>query len=373
MECAIPRACSVVPAPHRGVSGAAVAPMEKLMSPGVTFRCTCEHCGAIFFGPDRKATACIKCAKRHKIRTELPRQTADLDDDPFAAALISADPRPSRGSHRRAAAVPRGSSDAVVASRSAAPPGRTVTAHADASPMRGPRATELTEERRAQILSAYQEYEGRDETPLRRIHAEIAEKTNLARALVARVIAEVRTPPAALTEEQRESIIARYREYVRTMARPATGRRATIAREMGLSRQQVVTVVREWGASQPTVTDLSREELFRIECAYCSALEAGEPYDGLARRIASKLGFTEWQVERWIDMLHDGDFSDVDDPTDEQKEMVISAYQEYLQGDGPPPKSLHVVLGERFGLVPRQIHKTLVEYRLDRRREAFGF
>ena len=120
-------------------------------------------------------------------------------------------------------------------------------------------------------------------------------------------------------------------------------------------------MVREWGASQPMVTDLSREELFRIECAYCSALEAGEPYDGLARRIASSLGFTDWQVERWIDMLHDGDFSEVEEPTDEQKEMVIAAYQEYLQGDGPPPKSLHVVLGERFGLAPRQIHKTLVE------------
>lgn len=344
------------------------------MSPGITFRCTCEHCGAIFFSPDRKATACMKCAKRHRIRVEsAARPAPEPDDDLFAAALSAgaavgeAPPRrPSASSHRPASGTAPGAVQT---------PGSAHRAPARVQPpaTRSPRATELTDEKRAEVLRAYEAYEGRDEVPLRRIHAEIAEKTNLARALVASVIAEVRTPPAALDDDQREAIIARYREYVRTMARPPAGRRATIARDLNVSRQQVVTVVREWASTQPSITDLSRTDLFRIERAYCTAAAAQAPFEGLAARIAQELGYTEWQVERWIDMLHDGDFSDVEEPSPDQREAVISAYHEYLAGDGPPSKSLHLVLGDRFGLTPRQVHKTLVEYRLDLRQTAFGF
>ncbi len=338
------------------------------MSPGITFRCTCEHCGAIFFGPDRKASACMKCAKRYRLRVEpAPRQTTEPEDDLFAAALSAtaseAPPRrePPAKSTGAAASPP------AAARRAATPP------RPPASPPRPPRATELTEEKREEVLRAYEAYEGRDEVPLRRIHADIAERTNLARALVASVIASVRTPPASLTDEQREMVIARYREYVRTMARPQGGRRATIARDLNLGRQQVVTAVREWASTQPSITDLSRDDLFRIERAYCAAAAAGAPLEGLAARIAQELGYSEWQVERWMDMLHDGDFSDVEEPSADQREAVISAYHEYLGGDGPPAKSLHVVLGDRFGLAPRQVHKILMEYRLDLRRVAFGF
>ncbi len=348
------------------------------MSPGITFRCTCEYCGTIFFGPDRKANACLKCAKRHRIRVEAPpRPQAETDDDLFAAALTS--PGPARpGPARPAPPRPTPSAPPAAPARPApfaAPAAPAPSAAAPAPPRRParqPRTTELTDEKRAEILQAYETYDVQEDVPLRRIHAEVAEKTHVARAVVARVIAEVRAPQTGLSEAQRDAIIAQYREFVRQMARPQGGRRSTIARDLALPRQQVVHVVREWAAAQPSITDMSRGDLFRVERALATTGD-GEPYDGLARRIAAALGFTEWQVERWMDMLHDGDFTDVEDAPADQRDAVLAAYQEYLLGDGPPPKSLHIVLGEHFGLTPRQVHKILVEYRLNRRQQKFGF
>ncbi|MDH7568139.1 MAG: hypothetical protein QHJ73_00965 [Armatimonadota bacterium] len=344
------------------------------MSPGITFRCTCEHCGAIFFGPDRKATACLKCAKRYRLRVETqPRSTSEPEDDLFAAALAA--PTSGAGASRRRRELSAEDEEALAARRSdarARSRGSSVPERAPAAAP-SPRATELTDALREEIRKALAEYEGREDVPLRRVHAEVAEKVGASRSLVARVVAETRAPAAALDDDLRGEIVSRYREFVRRMERPAAGRRTTIARDLGIGRQQVVGVVREWAAMQPSITDLSREALFRIERAYNEAVDRGEPFEGLAGRIAQDLGFTEWQVERWLDVLHDGDFRDVEEVPPDQYEAVVAAYQEYLQGDGPPPRSLHVIVGERLGLTPRQVHKVLVEYRLDRRRAAFGF
>lgn len=344
------------------------------MSPGITFRCTCDHCGTIFFSPDRKANACPKCAKRHRLRLESPPQQASEEENDLLAAALSSAVSTDRAPIRRRSVAPR-SASATVSLSSSHPTADSPAAPAAASPLvgRGPRSAEPTEENRAAILRAYAEYEGRNDVPLRRLHAEIAEKTNLARSLVAQVLSEVRTVSPTVTEEQRLEIIARYRDFVRRMERPPEGRRTAIAHALNLSRHQVVAVVREWASSQPSITDMTREDLFRVERAFFQASDGTLPLEEVSRRIASELGYTEWQVERWIDLLHDGDFRDVEEVAPDQEQATIAAYIEYLQGDSPPPRSLHVTLAERFGLSPRQVHKVLVEYRRKRRKEIFGF
>lgn len=352
------------------------------MSSGITFRCTCEHCGAIFFGPDRKASACVKCAKRYRLRVETPTPAAptmaDPDDELFASALAATTSTKTASAGappRRRPEAPKSETTGAPRTTGAASPRPHTPPSSGSRPpaARTPRATELTEELRATILSHYAEWEGRDDIPLRRVHAEIADKVNAARSLVASVLAEVRTPQVALTEEQRQAAVERYRDYVRRMERPAAGRRTSISRELGIGRQQVVTAVREWAAGQPSITDLSREELFRIERAFFQYADGSIPIAEISQRVAEELGYSEWQVERWIDVLHDGEFRDIEEIAPDQREAVIAAYLEYLQGDGPPPRSLHMVMGERFGLHPRQVHKVLVDYRLACRLETFGF
>lgn len=316
------------------------------MSPGVTFRCTCENCGTVFFGPQRGATACPKCAKRYRLREAPPKAAAKTGDDMFAPARPTAPPRSRPADRHKAPAHP------------IAP--------------RRPRITTLDEELRNAILQAYAAFEGKD-VPLRILHAEIAARTNTTRALVAQVINAANSAAMALTPEQRERVIVRYQEFVTHMIRPHGGRRSTIARELGLSRQQVILTVREWTEGQPAVRDLSRADLLRIERAYWDVLASATSFEGLAARLAAALGYTEWQVSRWLDLIHDGDFSTVTAPTAEQSAAVIAAYQEYLQVVAPPEQSLHVLLGERFSLDPKQVHKVLLEYRLETRRRAFGF
>jgi predicted nucleic acid-binding Zn-ribbon protein len=303
------------------------------MGPGMTFRCTCERCGDIFFSPDRRAKTCPKCIKRYGLQK---RQETQARPPASAHAKPGTNARPAQ--RQPTTAVPT---------------------------KRKKRIETLTEELREAILKAYEKYKQDPNLKLGQIHAKIAAELNTKRQIVAEAIHGPQIAPKPLTPELRQEIISRYQQFVQRLERPEAGRRKTIAAELGLPLSQVASVLREWKSQIPDVSHLTREQMFQIEKAYWHHLQSGTPFEDIPKIVARELGFTEWQVLRRIDMLHDSfsKVADAPEPPPEIREAIEQAYLEYLKRPAPPPDSLHSTLAKRFGVTPKQVFRVLLEYR----------
>ena len=153
-----------------------------------------------------------------------------------------------------------------------------------------------------------------------------------------------------------------------------SGRRKTIAADMGLPYRSVVLALRRWNQQQPQVEDLIREERFAIEKAYFSYREGKDSFLDIKARIVQETGLNPWVVSRYLDLLHDGEkkLQNVAPVTSEQETAVLEEYRKYLSASGPPSSPLHPLIAERTGVLPKQVYKVLLTYRLGRFREKWG-
>lgn len=333
------------------------------------FRRSCDHCGITFFSTDRKARFCQKHQSRGA-SSPAPAPEAPRPMPKLTKMVAGAKPGPMGGGGGRQVrekgvkGVPK---------------------------QRPPQAKELTPELRSRIAAAFQQMRTvpgsavlldntQTELNLRRIHTAISQQLWVCRSVVAQVIKEVRgaleVASLDLTPQQQEQVTEMYRRFVETGERPEGGRRRHIANHLNLSLESVVLAVRHWAQRQYAESETprpSRQQLFEIEKHFLARLESGdESYDSIPDTIADDLGFvTPYQVLRWIDVLYDDSkFSEEEPPvTDAQRDRVLHFYRAYLSGSHPPEKSLHPTIAEQVGDVsPRQVHKVLLDYRLEKRR-----
>ena len=176
-----------------------------------------------------------------------------------------------------------------------------------------------------------------------------------------------------LTESQVQEIADRYQKYVEVLERPPIGRRKTIAAAMGLPHQRVVLTLREWNQQQAQIEDLTREQRFAIEKIYFSLLEERNSFLEIKARIVQETGLPPWVVSRYLDLLHDGErkLQNVPPVTSEQETAILAEYRKYLSASGPPTSALHPLIAERTGVLPKQVYKVLLSYRLSRFHEKW--
>jgi hypothetical protein len=177
-----------------------------------------------------------------------------------------------------------------------------------------------------------------------------------------------------LTESQVQEIADRYQKYVEVLERPPIGRRKTIAAAMGLPHQRVVLALREWNQQQTQLEDLTREQRFAIEKLYSDYLKGNDSFREIKTRIAQETGLPPWIVSRYLDLLHDGErkLQNVPPVSSEQETAILNEYRLYLSASGPPSAPLHPLIADRTGVLPKQVYKVLLTYRLGRFREKWG-
>jgi hypothetical protein len=291
------------------------------MSSGMAFRKDCADCGRSFLTKDRKTNLCPRCAgKNQQIKTSKEKQSK-----PLAA------PKPS------------------IEIRS------PLTLTDDLKP-HGPKEDETHKER--------------SELPEGRVRGDAA-KPKVSKP-------GARTPgiakgEIALTEDQEQEIIERYQAYVQGMERPREGRRKRIAFEMELPYRTVVLTVRKWSQNQSQGKDLSREERFLVEKSYFRFLEKESSFLRAKGQIVQETGLSQWQVSRYLDLLHDGEdrLCKVPDVSPEQRTAILAEYHAYLSAPAPPAPPLHASIAGKTGVDSKQVHKVLLAYRLGRFRERW--
>jgi hypothetical protein len=177
-----------------------------------------------------------------------------------------------------------------------------------------------------------------------------------------------------LTESQVQEIVDRYQKYVEVLERPPIGRRKTIAAAMGLPHQRVVLALRQWNQQQGQLADLTREQRFAIEKIYFPLLEERISFLEIKARIVQETGLPPWVVSRYLDLLHDGEkkLQNVPPVSSEQETAILEEYRKYLSASGPPSAPLHPLIADRTGVLPKQVYKVLLSYRLSRFREQWG-
>ncbi|MBI3911978.1 MAG: hypothetical protein HY320_13735 [Armatimonadetes bacterium] len=234
------------------------------------------------------------------------------------------------------------------------------------APAKPPRQTVLTEELQRMILAAA----GRLPTtiPLKQRHVKIADALNVARKLVAQVLLEQQRQTArevTLPEELQEAIRADYQRMVMANERPLEGRHRLLARQYNLTQTQLQTVLRPLHVSLPSPHSLTREQRFTIEKGYLARRGSGGSRLETIRALARELGLHEWQVARYIDMIHEDPrrLENVPDCSEEQAERIRTEYRRYLESPAPPEGPLHPAIGEKVGVHPKQVHKVLLTYR----------
>jgi len=169
--------------------------------------------------------------------------------------------------------------------------------------------------------------------------------------------------PPKLTPEQRQQIERLYKAMVVSGERPPEGRRRRIAAQLGVPHELVSEVVKSY---------LQHERLrrtnFDIEKIYWREVLAGQDDANLiAQRAAEELKLDVGRIWWWLQKLHEWPKTLHQDPdvNEEQKAAIVAAYEDYLKSSDPPEKGLHMTLSEKIGgVTPRQVHKTLLQYRL---------
>jgi hypothetical protein len=296
------------------------------MSNGMAFRKDCADCGSSFFTPDRKAILCPRCAGKDPLRNQLKDQTSkEKRPKPLAA------PKPS------------------IKIRS------PLTVTDDLKP-HGPKEHEIHQER-----SELPEGGVQGDTAKPKGSKPMAQTPGMAKREI------------ALTEDQEQEIIKRYQAYVQGMERPPKGRRKRIASEMELPYRAVVLAVRKWSQNQSQGKDLSREERFMVETSYFRSLEKESSFLRVKGQIAQETGLSQWQVSRYLDLLHDGEdrLLKVSDVSPEQKKAILAEYHVYLSAPAPPASPIHALIAGKTGVDSKQVHKVLLAYRLGRFRERW--
>ncbi|HET9532320.1 MAG TPA: hypothetical protein VFQ92_18320, partial [Blastocatellia bacterium] len=155
------------------------------------------------------------------------------------------------------------------------------------------------------------------------------------------------------------------------------GRRRAISAALGIPYKQIVKFIREWSLAEyekSTTPNPTRQQLFEIEKLYWNELKNGRyRLTEFPKRISEALGYvTQWQVLRWLDVLHDDEraFANVPEPPPEIQQHILDAYNEYLNSSAPPEQGLHYSIAGKIGKVsPRQVHKVLQSYRHKMRTE----
>ncbi|MBI5586051.1 MAG: hypothetical protein HY892_19745 [Deltaproteobacteria bacterium] len=177
-----------------------------------------------------------------------------------------------------------------------------------------------------------------------------------------------------LTPAQVQEIVDRYQKYVEGLERPPIGRRKTIAAEMDIPYQRVVLALRQWNQQQVQAENLVRTERFAVETIYFSHREEQISFLEVKARIVQATGLNPWVVSRYLDLLHDGErkVRNIPPVSPEQETAILEEYRQYLSASGPPEPPLHMLIAEQTGVLPKQVHKVLLAYRLRRFREKWG-
>lgn len=329
------------------------------MSPGMKFRRSCNSCNTTFFAEDRKAPYCPKCAKKKAAAPiEAPRPInkpssfpATNQNKPFV--------KPSPTSTTK--------QSFPIQKKFVKPKSKPRLA-------RQPKTGILTDELREKIIAAYHQHKVTIDSP-KKLHSQISQELWVKPKLVADTITQLRKQEKAslehcsLSEEDRERVLELYLKLINENIRPLEGRRNYIANQLSLPHQEVILAVREW--SNQIMGQLSREQLFLIEKEYWNIItnENSHRFSDLPKVISEKLKFaSHQQVFRWLDQLHDNTkLTKVPELPLEQQQQLIEAYQQYLSQNAPPEKALHTTLSKVFGVKPLQVHKTLCDYRCQKK------
>jgi hypothetical protein len=291
----------------------------------MTFRKDCEECGRSFLTPDKKAKICQRCAgKGHeKLRSETvtPKGTTGQTQKSLGKSPISG---PADGPTSRVA--------------------QEIALNGSGHEATEPKVQQAPQAKGKAGLK------GEPSTPDRRRE-------------------EVELTPAQIQE-----MVERYQTYVQRLERPPKGRRKTIAAEMGLPNRNVVLALRQWNQQQAQFKELTREERFSVEKAYFYYLERINSFSEIKEQISQETGLSPWEVSRYLDILHDGaeKLRKVPNGSSDQETAVLEEYRKYLSASGPPSSPLHPLIGERTGVLPKQVYKVLLTYRLGRFREKWG-
>ena len=297
------------------------------MAKGLSFRKDCGECGRTFLTPDRKVNLCPRCTEKVLEREE-QKKKAQLKQEKKAFP-------------------------STKTSRQVSPSGLS-----------------LPDDLRAQILKEYEVYREDENLARVKVHAMIAKKLKVKKMLVAQALQAVGN--LDLPVESEKEIIRRYQGYVMNLERPVRGRRKTIAGEMGIPLQAVVIAVRKWNRQPPNLKGLTREQRFLIEKFYWRNLENGKSLREGVEEIARKIACPPLQVYRYLDFIHEGEnrLQKIPDVTPAQREAILAGYAEYLSESAPPDLLLHTLLAEKAGIDYKQVHKVLLNYRLERLRRA---
>jgi hypothetical protein len=303
------------------------------MEKGISFRLECRECERTFLSPDRKKKICPRCLEKVQKREEWAKKQKEAEEKKIQEQKKQA-----------------------------------------VAELSGPQLqplTPLTGEIMERVFNEYESLPEREVLPWRKIHRLVAKEMKIPRRLVAEAL-DRRRRRMDLSAETEKEIIRRYREYVVRLERPAEGRRKRIAADLGISYQAVVVTVREWKRDQPSVKELSRKQRFQIEKSYFEALAARRPLADVSTERGEEIGCSPFQFSRYLDLLHDGieRFKKVPEATGEEREVVLAAYAEYLAGNSPPEPFLHNLITAKTGVTPRTVHKTLLQYRLERLQAA---
>lgn len=298
------------------------------MPGGMTFRKDCEECGRSYLTPDKKAKYCQRCAANVHSRPQ-PQKATGKGTSPQAAGKAQ------QSTEKRSVSGPAKSSEPGVARETAGEgKGRAVT-------------TEL-------------------QGPSPPLQAKTTGK-------------ETPTPergrePVEATPDQIREIAERYQKYVEVLERPPIGRRKTIAADLGLPYQSVVLGLRQWNQQHTNTEEVTREQRFAIEKIYFSLLEGNDSFPEIKARIVAETGLNPWLVSRYLDLIHDGEkkLQNVPPVSPEQETAILEEYRQYLSASGPPEPPLHTLIAERTGVLPKQVYKVLLAFRLSRFREKWG-
>jgi hypothetical protein len=297
------------------------------MSQTMVFRKDCAECGHNFSARDRKEKFCPKCIAKVKAREAQAKKASERKPPPPPPAPKPAEPEP-----------------AV-----------------------------LTEELKDRVLQEHETYRDRPGYPLRKIHQEIARKLGIKRALVVEALQGI-TRRRVLTPEEEAEVVKRYRDYVERMERPPAGRRKTIAKDLQVPFRLVASAVQGWKRTLRPVEELTREQRFRIEKAYFRLSEERKLLKEILDEIGKNSGLSRWQILRFLDLIHDGEklLKKVPEVNEEQGQIIIGGYLDYLSAPAPPGPFLHTLLAEKSGATYKQVHKALLTYRLNRLQDLRG-
>jgi len=298
------------------------------MSGGMAFRKDCEECGRSFLTPDKTTKICQRCAGLGHPRPQ-PETVTKKGTSPKAAGNTK----------------------------------KSIEKSPTSGPARGPTSLVLKEKTN----------ENEHEVTEHKVQQAFKEKEKVG-IKGAPPTPNRKREEIELTQAQIQEIVDRYQIYVQGLERPAHGRRRTIAVTMGIPYRNVVLALKQWNQQQAQFKELTREERFSVEKAYFCYLERKNSFSEIKEQISQETGLSPWEVSRYLDILHDGEkkLRKVPNGSSDQETAVLNEYRKYLSASGPPPSPLHPLIAERTGVLPKQVYKVLLTYRLGRFREKWG-